>query len=65
MMNDFGFYKFLFEELDLVNLRKRFLRLLLRIQNVERGSIWTQREDRYLCVESLESRTDRDINQKC
>lgn len=60
-MNDFDFYKLLFEDLDLENLRKRFLRLLLRIQNVERGSIWTHREDRYLCVESLGSPTDRDI----
>jgi transcriptional regulator with GAF, ATPase, and Fis domain len=55
------FLKVLFEELDPENLRKRFLRLLLRIQNVERGSIWIQQENRYVCVESLGGPTDTDI----
>ena len=58
---DLDFYKLLFEDLNPENLRKRFLRLLLRIQNVERGSIWIQRDNRYLCVESLGSPTDKDI----
>ena len=63
IMNKFelDFFKVLFEELDPENLRKRFLRLLLRIQNVERGSIWIQQENRYVCVESLGGPTDTDI----
>src|SRR5210317_620936 len=55
------FLKVLFEELDPENLRKRFLRLLLRIQNVERGSVWIQQDNQYVCVESLGSPTDKDI----
>jgi hypothetical protein len=43
---DLDFYKVLFEELDPENLRKRFLKLLLKIQNVERGSIWIRQENR-------------------
>ena len=58
---DLDFYKVLFEELDPENLRKRFLRLLLRIQNVERGSIWVRQDNRYVCIESLGSPTDTDI----
>jgi len=59
--SDLDFYKMLFEDLDPENLRKRFLRLLLRIQNVERGSVWIQQGNRYVCVESLGSPTDKDI----
>ncbi|MGD8449964.1 MAG: sigma 54-interacting transcriptional regulator, partial [Desulfobacterales bacterium] len=58
---DLDFYKVLFEELDPENLRKRFLKLLLKIQNVERGSIWIKQEKRYVCIESLGSPTDKDI----
>ena len=58
---DLDFYKVLFEELDPENLRKRFLQLLLKIQNVERGSIWIRQENRYVCIESLGSPTDKDI----
>jgi transcriptional regulator with GAF, ATPase, and Fis domain len=58
---DLDFYKILFEDLDPESLRKRFLRLLLRIQNVERGSIWIRQDNRYVCVESLGSPTDTDI----
>ena len=58
---ELDFYKALFEELDPENLRKRFLRLLLGIQNVERGSIWIKQENQYVCVESLGSPTDTDI----
>ncbi len=58
---DLDFYKMLFEDLDPESLRKRFLRLLLRIQNVERGSVWIQQDDRYVCVESLGGPTDTDI----
>ena len=58
---DLDFYKMLYEDLDPESLRKRFLRLLLRIQNVERGSVWIQQGNRYVCVESLGSSTDKDI----
>jgi len=58
---DLDFYKVLFEDLDFANLQKRFLGLLLRIQNVERGSIWIKQEDRYLCIESLGGSADTDL----
>ena len=58
---DSDFYKVLFEDLDVVNLRKRFLGLLLKIQNVERGSIWVKQEDTYECIESLGGPSDTDI----
>lgn len=57
---DLDFYKVLFEDLDPESLKKRFLRLLLKIQNVDRGSIWVKRENRYVCIEALESTTDTD-----
>lgn len=56
-----SFYRILFEDLDPENMRKRFLRLLLNMQNVERGSIWVRRENCYVCVESLGSPEDKDI----
>jgi hypothetical protein len=58
---DLNFYKVLFEDLDPDNLRKRFLELLLTIQNVERGSIWVKRNNKCVCVESLGSEFDTDI----
>jgi len=57
---DLDFYKVLFEDLDPENLKKRFLKLLLRIQNVDRGSIWIKQDNRYVCIEALESSTDTD-----
>ncbi len=54
------FYKVLFEDLDPASLQKRFLKLLLRIQNVDRGSIWVKQDNRYVCIEALESSTDTD-----
>ena len=54
------FYKALFEDLDPESLKKRFLKLLLRIQNVDRGSIWVKQDNRYVCIEALESSTDTD-----
>jgi transcriptional regulator with GAF, ATPase, and Fis domain len=55
MMNDldYNFYRVLFEDLDPARLMKRFLELLLKIQNVERGSIWIREKDHFVCVESL------------
>jgi len=42
-------------------MRRRFLQLLLKLQNVERGSIWIKQEDHYLCVESLGGPSKIDI----
>ena len=58
---DGNFYRALFEDLDPEKMRKRFLELLLNIQNVERGSIWIRRKDRYVCVESLGGPSKIDI----
>jgi transcriptional regulator with GAF, ATPase, and Fis domain len=58
---DLDFYKVLFEDLDPGSMQKRFLGLVLKIQNVERGSIWVRRKHRYLCVESLGGPSDKDI----
>ena len=62
-MNEFdnNFYKVLFEDLDPGRMRKRFLTLLLKLQNVERGSIWIREADRYVCVESLGGPANIDI----
>jgi len=58
---DLHFYRVLFDDLDPENLRKRFLGLFLKLQNVERGSIWVKRKNRYVCVESLGGPSDTDI----
>ncbi len=62
-MNEFdhSFYKILFEDLDPDKLRKRFLQLLLKLQNVERGSLWIKQEGHYVCVESLGGPSKIDI----
>jgi len=58
---DLEFYNVLFADLDPESMQKRFLRLLLNIQNVYRGSIWIRRGDCYECVQSLGSAGDSDI----
>ena len=47
------FYSVLFEDLDPEKITKRFVKLLMEIQNVERGSVWVRKGNRYLCIESL------------
>ncbi len=42
----------LFKELDPDLLQKKFLNALIQIQNVQRGSIWIQKENAYVCVEA-------------
>ncbi|MDD9303346.1 MAG: sigma 54-interacting transcriptional regulator [Desulfobacter sp.] len=42
----------LFKELDPDALQKKFLDALLKIQNVQRGSIWIKKEQTYVCVEA-------------
>jgi len=58
---DLDFYKVLFDDLDPENLIKRFLGLLLKLQNVERGSLWVRKENQYVCIESLGGPSDTDI----
>ncbi len=58
---DFDFCKVIFGDLNPENLQKRFLELLLKTQNVERGSIWVKRKNRYVCIESLGGPADTDI----
>lgn len=58
---DLNFYRVLFEDLDPDKLKKRFLKLLLTIQDVERGSIWVKQNKKYVCIESLGSEFDTDI----
>ena len=47
----------LFKELNPEALQKKFLNSLLKIQNVQRGSIWIKEEDTYLCVEAAGDET--------
>ncbi|SDK58049.1 Transcriptional regulator containing GAF, AAA-type ATPase, and DNA-binding Fis domains [Maridesulfovibrio ferrireducens] len=46
-------YKELSQELDPEKLQKTILNLLLKLQNVERGSLWIERDNMYECVEAL------------
>ena len=48
----FAEYKALFEEPDPKKLQRRFLMTLLRLQNVQRGSIWVRQGEVYRCVEA-------------
>ncbi len=43
----------LFKELNPETLQKKFLNSLLKIQNVQRGSIWIKKKDTYLCIEAV------------
>lgn len=58
---DYNFYKVIFEDLNPDKMRKRFLKLLLKLQNVERGSIWIKQGGHYVCVESLGGASKIDI----
>ena len=48
----FALFKSFSEELDPNELQRKFLLALLRLQNVERGSIWIKKEDKYQCIEA-------------
>ena len=52
-------YLDLFKELNPETLQKKFLDSLLKIQNVQRGSIWIKDEDSYLCVEAAGTEADQ------
>jgi len=49
----------LFKELNPEMLQKKFLNSLLKIQNVQRGSIWIKKNDTYLCVEAAGAESDQ------
>ena len=49
----------LFKELNPETLQKKFLNSLLKIQNVQRGSIWIKENDTYLCVEAAGEQSDQ------
>jgi hypothetical protein len=40
------------EERDPDRLQTKFLQALMALEGVERGSLWIQREDHYVCVEA-------------
>jgi len=49
----FKLFKSFSEELDPGELQRKFLIALLKLQNVERGSIWIKKENKYRCVEAV------------
>ncbi|MFH2093813.1 MAG: sigma 54-interacting transcriptional regulator [Pseudomonadota bacterium] len=51
----------LFKELNPETLQKKFLNSLLKIQNVQRGSIWIKKEGSYQCVEAAGAESDQII----
>lgn len=53
------FYKALFEERDPARLQRLFLKCLLALQNVERGSLWVLSGNQYECVEAIGPQSDR------
>ena len=49
----------LFKELNPETLQKKFLNALLKIHNVQRGSIWIKKKDTYLCIEAAGAESDQ------
>jgi transcriptional regulator with GAF, ATPase, and Fis domain len=49
----------LFKELNPESLQKKFLNSLLKIQNVQRGSIWIKKDTAYVCVEAAGAESER------
>jgi transcriptional regulator with GAF, ATPase, and Fis domain len=48
----FALFKSFSEELDPSELQRKFLHTLLKLQNVERGSIWIKKDNKYRCIEA-------------
>ena len=46
------FIQSLFEKLDPDRFQAQFLKTLMQIQNVERGSVWMRKGDSYICTEA-------------
>ncbi len=55
----FDLFKSFAGELDPGILQEKFLKALLKLQNVHRGSIWIRRENSYHCIEALGSEQER------
>ncbi|MCK9240740.1 sigma-54-dependent Fis family transcriptional regulator [Desulfocurvus sp.] len=53
-----NFFKLLSGEVAPRQLLLKFLLLLLELQNVERGSIWTREDDDYVCLEAVGEGSD-------
>ncbi|MGB7970353.1 MAG: sigma 54-interacting transcriptional regulator [Candidatus Deferrimicrobiaceae bacterium] len=53
------FIKSLFDKLDPDQFQIQFLETLMQIQNVERGSVWIRRGDRYVCTEAAGPESDK------
>ncbi len=51
-------YKALSQELDPEKLQTTILTLLLKLQNVERGSLWLKKEGMFECVEALGNKSE-------
>ncbi len=49
----------LFKELNPDALQKKFLNSLLKIQNVQRGSIWIKKEGSYQCIEAAGAESEQ------
>ena len=49
----------LFKELNPESLQKKFLDSLLKIHNVQRGSIWIKKDKAYVCVEAAGAESER------
>ncbi len=54
-------FKSFSEELDPVKLQRKFLLALLKLQNVERGSIWIKQGNHYKCIEAAGLQADNII----
>ena len=52
-------FKSFSDELDPQALQRKFLRALLRLQNVDRGSVWIRREEGFCCIEAEGIESDK------
>jgi hypothetical protein len=53
-----NFFKLLSGEVSPRQILLKFLLLLLELQNVERGSIWSREDDDYVCLEAVGEESD-------
>ncbi|MBF0573144.1 MAG: hydrogenase, partial [Desulfamplus sp.] len=66
--SSFDLFKSFAGELDPISLQKKFLLALLKLQNVERGSIWIKKNHCYHCIEAAGKESENiigiDIDEK-
>jgi transcriptional regulator with GAF, ATPase, and Fis domain len=60
----FLLFKSFSDELDPKKLQQKFLAALLKLQNVERGSIWVKQDAHYCCVEAAGFQAEKVMNAK-